>query len=49
VFVPQPTYEQLAELVVGLAAENKLLKERIAELERQLGRNSRNSSTPAER
>jgi hypothetical protein len=57
VFVPQPTYEQLAELVVAQAAESERLKvwtteqsairdARIAELERRLRANSRNSSKP---
>jgi transposase len=49
----RPTYEELAELVVAQAAEIALLKARIieqdariADLERRLGMNSKNSSTP---
>ncbi len=42
----KPTYEELAELVVAQAAEIVALKARIAELERRLGMNSKNSSTP---
>ncbi|HET7476947.1 MAG TPA: DUF6444 domain-containing protein [Dermatophilaceae bacterium] len=38
--------EQLAELLVSLARENDELKARIADLERQLSANSRNSSGP---
>jgi len=41
-----PTYEQLAALVAEQAATIARLEERVAELQRQLGRNSRNSSTP---
>jgi transposase len=41
-----PTYEQLVLLVAEQAATIARLEERVAELERQLGRNSRNSSTP---
>ena len=51
--MPKPTYEQLAELVVSLARDNEGLKARIleqdariAELERQLSANSRNSAKP---
>ncbi len=51
--MPKPTYEQLAELVVSLARDNEKLKARIleqdtriAELERQLSANSRNSAKP---
>ena len=49
----RPTYEELAELVVAQAAEIALLKARIveqdariADLERRLGMNSKNSSMP---
>lgn len=42
----KPTYEELAELVVAQAAEIAVLKARIADLERRLGMNSKNSSTP---
>jgi len=41
-----PTYEELAELVVAQAAEIALLKARIADLEHRLGMNPKNSSTP---
>jgi hypothetical protein len=41
---PAPSYEVLAGLVVSLRAE--LAVARIAELEAQVGRNSRNSSKP---
>ncbi|HEY2833834.1 MAG TPA: IS66 family transposase [Sporichthyaceae bacterium] len=41
-----PTYEQLVVLVAEQAATIARLEERVAELERQLGRNSRNSSIP---
>jgi transposase len=42
----RPSYEELAALVVELRAENAALRERIAELERRLNRNSGNSSMP---
>ena len=38
--------ERALEIIVVLSAENELLRERIAELERQLGQNSNNSSKP---
>ena len=38
--------ESVLEVVAMLSAENELLRERIAELERQLGQNSNNSSKP---
>jgi len=51
--MPQPTYERLAELVVAQVAEIAALKARIveqntgiAELERRLSMNSKNSSKP---
>ncbi|MGB2950685.1 MAG: IS66 family transposase [Rhodococcus sp. (in: high G+C Gram-positive bacteria)] len=51
--MPRPTYDQLMELVETLVRENTELKAhiarqdvRIAELERQLAANSRNSSKP---
>jgi transposase len=43
---PKPTWEELIALVQAQAAENAALKERIAELERQLGLNSGNSGKP---
>lgn len=43
---PVPTYEQLAALVVVQAAQIERLTARVAELERRLGLNSRNSSKP---
>ncbi len=50
---PRPSYEQLAAevvelraLVVELREANQRLVERVAELERQLGQNPRNSSRP---
>jgi len=45
-FVPQPSYEELADLVVELRAHIAVQDSRIAELERQLAANSRNSSKP---
>ena len=49
----RPTYDQLVELVAAqaqqielLKAENAMLRERVAELERRLDQNSRNSSRP---
>jgi transposase len=51
--VPRPTYDELAALVVGLVAGNaekdaliSELRAEVAELKRQLGMNSRNSSRP---
>jgi transposase len=51
--VPKPTYDELAALVVRLAAENSELRvvigelrAEVAELKRQLGTNSRKSSKP---
>jgi transposase len=51
--VPEPTYEELADLVVALSSRIAALEahiarqdERIAELERQLAATSRNSSKP---
>lgn len=51
--MPQPSYEELAELVIALRAHIAVQDARIAdqdariaELERQLGANSRNSSKP---
>jgi transposase len=41
-----PSREELIALVAALMAENAALKARIAELERRLGLNSRNSSKP---
>ena len=43
---PEPTREELIALIAALRAENAVLKERIAELERRLGLNSANSSKP---
>jgi len=43
---PQPSYEQLAALVVELSARPAEADARIAELEAQLGKNGRNSSKP---
>ena len=40
------SYEELEALVAELMAQNGVLRERVEELERQLGRNSRNSSSP---
>ena len=40
------SYEELVGLVAGLRAENAALRERIEELERQVNRNSGNSSMP---
>ena len=42
----QPSYEELAALVAELRAENAALRARIEELERQVNRNSGNSSMP---
>jgi transposase len=42
----EPTREELLALLRALTAENAALKARIAELERQLGLNSSNSSKP---
>ncbi len=38
------TSEEQAQRITALEAENKALRERIAELERRLGLNSQNSS-----
>jgi len=53
VFVPKPTYEELADLVVALrahiVAQDARIAEldaRIADLERQVASTSRNSSKP---
>ena len=46
VFVPKPTYEELADLVVELRAHLVKQDARIAELERQVAATSRNSSKP---
>ena len=53
VFVPKPTYEELADLVVALEShlvdlEARIARQdaRIAELERQVAATSRNSSKP---
>jgi transposase len=43
---PAPSYEELAALVVAQAAQIAALTARVAELERRLGLNSRNSSKP---
>jgi transposase len=43
---PQPSYEQLAALVVELSARLVEANARIVELEARLGKNSRNSSKP---
>ncbi len=49
IFVPKPTYDELAELVVSPAGTIVRLHVEPAELKRQLGRNSRNSSqSPSE-
>ena len=42
----EPTREELFALIQSLAAENGLLKARLAELERRLGLNSSNSGKP---
>jgi transposase len=42
----RPSYEELAELVVRQAGQIEQLRAEIAELKRQLGQNSRNSSKP---
>ena len=42
----RPSYEELAVLVVGQAEQITQLKAEVAELKRQLGQNSRNSSKP---
>jgi transposase len=46
---PSPSYEELAALVVGLAAQLERAQARIAELEARLGRDSTNSSIPPSR
>jgi transposase len=43
---PQPSYEELAALMVGLVARVETLEAENAELRRRLGMNSTNSSTP---
>jgi transposase len=43
---PRPSYEELAELVVRQAERIEQLEADVAELRRQLGQNSRNSSRP---
>jgi len=40
------SYEELEALVVELTAQNRALASRVEELERQMGRNSSNSSLP---
>lgn len=42
----RPSYQELEALVAELRAQNRALEERVAELERQSGRNSSNSSLP---
>jgi transposase len=44
--LPEPSYEELAALVVGLVARVETLEAENAELRRRLGMNSTNSSTP---
>jgi hypothetical protein len=43
---PPPSYEELAALVVVQAEQIAQLRGEVAELRRQLGQNSRNSSKP---
>ena len=43
---PQPSYEELAALVTGLASRVETLEAENAELRRRLGMNSTNSSSP---
>jgi transposase len=43
---PQPSYEELAALVVGLTSQLERAHARIVELEARLGRDSTNSSQP---
>jgi transposase len=43
---PRPSYDELAALVVGLAARVETLEAENAELRRRLGMNSTNSSVP---
>jgi len=43
---PQPSYEELTVLVVGLTSQLERAHAQIAELEARLGRDSTNSSTP---
>jgi len=43
---PEPSYDELAALVVGLVARVEALEAENAELRRRLGMNSTNSSTP---
>jgi transposase len=42
----RPSYEELASLVGWQAEQIELLRAEVAELRRQLGQNSRNSSKP---
>ncbi|MGC4857353.1 DUF6444 domain-containing protein [Micromonospora sp. DT4] len=42
----RPRYDELAALVVQQQRQIELLRARVAELERRLGLNSRNSSKP---
>jgi hypothetical protein len=44
--VRRPSYEELAALVVRQAERIEQLEAEVAELRRQLGQNSRNSSKP---
>jgi transposase len=44
---PEPSYEELAALVVGLVARVEALEVENAELRRRVGMNSTNSSTPS--
>jgi hypothetical protein len=43
---PSPSYEELAALVVGLAARVETLEAENAELRRRVGMSSANSSVP---
>ncbi|MGH3832406.1 MAG: DUF6444 domain-containing protein [Pseudonocardiaceae bacterium] len=43
---PEPSYEELAALVVGLVARVEALEVENAELRRRVGMDSRNSSSP---
>jgi len=47
--VGEPSYEELAALVVGLTAQLAAAQARIAELEAQVGKDSSNSSSPPSR
>ena len=44
--LPEPSYQELAALVAGLAARVETLETENAELRRRLGLNSANSSSP---